>query len=83
MGNCDLNCHLIGAANNTDTNGNNDSGNSGTESNCVEYQYNYENGNGFCLSMVRLTISIISLSIHLNGLLLVVALGQCLFRGHC
>ena len=53
MGNCDLNCHLIGAANNTDTNGNNDSGNSGTESNCVEYQYNYENGNGFCLSMVR------------------------------
>ena len=52
MGNCDLNCHLISAANNTDTNGNNDSGNSGTESNCVEDQYNYKNGNGFCLSMV-------------------------------
>jgi len=48
------------------------------EFNCVEDEYNYENGRGVCLSMIRLTSSIISLSFHPTGSLLAVASGHSL-----
>lgn len=83
MANRDLNGHLIVAHRDVNghliENGNgNGNSNSGTEFNCVEDQYNYENGKGVCLSMIRLTSSIISLSFHPTGSLLAVASGHSL-----
>ncbi len=63
---------------NSNLNTNNTANRNNTEFNCVEDEYNYENGKGVCLSMIRLTSSIISLSFHPTGSLLAVASGHSL-----